>query len=75
MIFLTKLQLNYYMPNSTPIPVKCMIVDDEPMARDVIRRYIEQLPSLCIAGEFGNAIDATLFLQQHPVDMIFLDIQ
>ena len=52
-----------------------MIVDDEPMARDVIRRYIEQLPSLCIAGEFGNAIDATLFLQQHPVDMIFLDIQ
>ncbi len=63
------------MPNQTPIPVKCLIVDDEPMARDVIRRYIEQLPSLCIAGEFGNAIDATLFLQQHPVDMIFLDIQ
>jgi DNA-binding LytR/AlgR family response regulator len=45
------------------------------MARDVIRRYIKQLPSLCIAGEFGNAIDATLFLQQHQVDMIFLDIQ
>lgn len=63
------------MPNQTPIPVKCLIVDDEPMARDVIRRYIEQLPSLCIAGEFGNAIDATLFLQQHQVDMIFLDIQ
>jgi DNA-binding LytR/AlgR family response regulator len=63
------------MPNLSPIPVKCLIVDDEPMARDVIRRYIEQLPSLWIAGEFGNAIDATLFLQQHQVDMIFLDIQ
>lgn len=63
------------MPSQTPIPVKCLIVDDEPMARDVIRRYIEQLPSLSIVGEFGNAIDATLFLQQHPVDMIFLDIQ
>ncbi len=63
------------MLNQTPIPVKCLIVDDEPMARDVIRRYIEQLPSLSIAGEFGNAIDAMLFLQQHQVDMIFLDIQ
>lgn len=52
-----------------------MIVDDEPMARDVIRKYIENVPSLCIAGEFANAIDATLFLQGNTVDMIFLDIR
>ena len=63
------------MPDQNTIPLKCLIVDDEPMARDVIRRYIEQIPSLCIAGEFGNAIDATLFLQGNTVDLIFLDIR
>jgi DNA-binding LytR/AlgR family response regulator len=63
------------MPDQSTIPLKCLIVDDEPMARDVIRRYIEQIPSLSIAGEFGNAIDATLFMQGNKVDMIFLDIR
>lgn len=63
------------MPDQNNIPIKCLIVDDEPMARDVIRRYIEQIPTLSIAGEFGNAIDAMLFLQVNPVDMIFLDIR
>ena len=63
------------MPDQIIAPVQCLIVDDEPMARDVVRRYIEQMPSLQIAGEFGNAIDATLFLQKNTVDMIFLDIR
>ncbi|HVE60984.1 MAG TPA: LytTR family DNA-binding domain-containing protein [Chitinophagaceae bacterium] len=63
------------MPNGNLIPVKCMIVDDEPMARDVIRRYIESIPSLSITGEFGNAIDAMIFMHDNPVDMIFLDIR
>ena len=63
------------MPNGPILPVKCLIVDDEPMARDVIRCYIENIPSLRIAGEFGNAIEATLFLQENKVDIIFLDIR
>ncbi|HET6768826.1 MAG TPA: LytTR family DNA-binding domain-containing protein [Chitinophagaceae bacterium] len=63
------------MPEENSIALTCLIVDDEPMARDVIRRYIEHIPSLEIAGEFGNAIDATLFLQRNIVDMIFLDIK
>jgi DNA-binding LytR/AlgR family response regulator len=63
------------MPNGNFIPVKCLIVDDEPMARDVIRRYIENIPTLAIKGEFGNAIDAMMFMQDNPVDMIFLDIR
>lgn len=63
------------MPENNATTVKCLIVDDEPMARDVIRRYIEQIPSLQISGEFGNAIDATLYLQKNMVDMIFLDIK
>jgi DNA-binding LytR/AlgR family response regulator len=63
------------MPEENTIAVKCLIMDDEPMARDVIRRYIEHIPSLEIAGEFGNAIDATIFLQRNIVDIIFLDIK
>ncbi len=63
------------MPNGNANTLKCIIVDDEPMARDVIRNYIESLPSLSITGEFGNAIDAMLFLQDAPVDLIFLDIR
>src|SRR5688572_6564945 len=63
------------MLNGSTNTLKCLIVDDEPMARDVIRCYIESLPSLSITGEFGNAIDAMLFMQDAPVDLIFLDIR
>ncbi len=63
------------MPNSNYVQIKCIIVDDEPLARDVIRRYIERMPNLKLAGEFRNAIEATIFLQEQPVDMIFLDIK
>jgi len=62
------------MSEAHHIIVKCIIVDDEPMARDVIRRYIENVPILQLIAEFGNAIDALLFLQNHSVDLIFLDI-
>jgi DNA-binding LytR/AlgR family response regulator len=55
--------------------VKCLVVDDEPMARDVLRRYIEKVPGLEIAAECSNAIDALLFLQDSRVDLIFLDIR
>ena len=63
------------MSNGSHIQIKCIVVDDEPMARDVIRRYIQKIPTLKMLGEFGNAIEATIFLQEQPVDMIFLDIK
>ena len=63
------------MPNRNSIPIKCLIVDDEPMARDIIRRYIDNIPSLTVVSEFGNGIDAMMFLQVTPVDIIFLDIR
>lgn len=50
-------------------------MDDEPMARDIIKRYIAQVPNLQLAGEFGNAIDATIYLQLNTVDIVFLDIR
>ena len=54
---------------------QCLVVDDEPMARDVLRRYIEKIPTLQVAGECSNAIDALVFLQHNNVDLIFLDIR
>ena len=63
------------MSNGNYTQIKCIIVDDEPMARDVIKRYIQQMPKLKLITEFGNAIDATIFLQEQSVDIIFLDIR
>ena len=63
------------MPNGNHIQVKCLIVDDEPMARDIIRRYIEKVPTLQLVGECGNAIDAMVFLHNESADLIFLDIR
>ena len=54
--------------------IQCLVVDDEPAARDVIRHYIAQLPQLQLAGECSNAVQVLHFLQQHPVDLMFLDI-
>lgn len=63
------------MPNEIHKPISCIIIDDEPLARDVVRRYIQIIPALKLIVEFGNAIDATMFLQEHSVDLIFLDIK
>lgn len=55
--------------------IKCLIVDDEPPAREIICRYIADVPMLQLAGECSNALQAMSFLQQHPVDLLFLDIK
>ena len=55
--------------------LKCVIVDDEPPAREIIQRYVEALPMLELVGNFGNALQAMAFLQQHSTDLIFLDIR
>ena len=55
--------------------IRCLIVDDEPPAREIITRYIEQLPELKLAGECANAMQALSFLQHQTIDLLFLDIQ
>ena len=55
-------------------PIQCLVVDDEPLARDVLRRYIASMPSLELCGECANAIEAMSFLQRNSVDLLFLDI-
>jgi two-component system, LytTR family, response regulator len=50
-------------------------VDDEPPALDVLKKYIESIPSLQLAGCCTNAVDALAVIQKQPIDLIFLDIQ
>ena len=57
------------------LTLKCLLVDDEPPAREILRRYIETMPMLELAGECGNAVQAISFLQQNHADLIFLDIR
>ncbi len=63
------------MKKSENIHPRCLIVDDELLARDVLRRYCAKLPVLHLVGECSNAIDAFVFLQSNEVDIIFLDIR
>lgn len=55
--------------------MKCIIVDDEPLAREGIELNIEDVNYLELVGQFGNALTANDFLQNHEVDVMFLDIQ
>jgi DNA-binding LytR/AlgR family response regulator len=55
--------------------IRCLVVDDEPPAREIIRQHIAGVDALELAGSCANAIEAISFLKDHPVDLIFLDIQ
>jgi DNA-binding LytR/AlgR family response regulator len=55
--------------------MKCIIVDDEPLAIEIMESYVSKVDQLKLAGTFRNAVSAFTFLQQNPVDLIFLDIQ
>jgi DNA-binding LytR/AlgR family response regulator len=55
--------------------INCLVVDDEPPALEVLRKYIESVPSLVLVGLCGNAVEALAMLQQQSIDILFLDIQ
>lgn len=54
---------------------KAIAIDDEPLALQLVSGYIEKTPGLELAGSFDNPLDATEFLSDHMVDLIFVDIQ
>lgn len=54
--------------------IKCLIIDDEPIARDVLREHISKLEDFEIAGEHENALEALSFIKKNRIDLIFLDI-
>ncbi|MBN9380984.1 MAG: response regulator transcription factor [Chitinophagaceae bacterium] len=55
--------------------LNCVIIDDEPLAREILSGYMDQLEYVRLAGSFNNAFDAMKFIQHHPVDVLFLDIE
>lgn len=55
--------------------MNCIIVDDEPLAREAIQLLVDKVPALKLLGTFNSATTASKFIADHPVDLIFLDIQ
>lgn len=55
--------------------LSCIIVDDEPLAVELMQRYVSHTSFLELKGSFNSAIEAMRFLQESTVDLIFLDIQ
>ena len=52
----------------------CAILDDEPLALDLLADYCAQVPFLELKGQFHDALAGLAFLQDYPVDLVFLDI-
>jgi len=55
--------------------MKCLIIDDNPIARATLCELAAQLQNICVSAECSNAIDAYNYLQENPVDLLFLDIE
>jgi response regulator of citrate/malate metabolism len=54
--------------------MKCLIIDDEPAARDIIERFIEDTSELTLAGICTDALEARKWLETHTADLMFVDI-
>ncbi len=55
--------------------INVIIVDDEPLAQEVLETYIEKIPELHLVRKCSNAFEANDALKQHDIDLMFLDIQ
>lgn len=55
--------------------IKCIIVDDEPLAISLLESYVRNVPFLELVFSAENPITALEYIQNHPSDLIFLDIQ
>ncbi len=54
--------------------ISCIIVDDEPLAQQLVEKFVKRLPFLKLEGIFDNAIEVITLLNKQSVDLIFLDI-
>jgi len=55
--------------------IQTIAIDDEPLALQLVKSYIEKTPFLELAGYFDNPLSAMEFLETNPIQLIFLDIQ
>jgi len=57
------------------VSIKCVIIDDEPLAVQLIESYVDRIEKLDKHASFSNPLDALKYLRTHKVDLVFLDIQ
>jgi DNA-binding LytR/AlgR family response regulator len=55
--------------------MRCLAIDDEPFALEILADDIRRIPHLELVGSFSSPLDASTRLEQEPVDLLFLDIQ
>ena len=55
--------------------MKAIIIDDEPLARSIVKEYLQKHPQLELIQECNDGFDGLKAIQQHQPDLIFLDIQ
>lgn len=55
--------------------MNCIIVDDEPLAREAVEQLVSAYPSLTLCATFNNAQSALVYMNTTPIDLVFLDIQ
>ncbi len=55
--------------------LKCALVDDEPLALGLLESYVRKTDFLTLEGSYSSAVQAMIQLGEHPVDLLFLDIQ
>ncbi len=54
--------------------LKTIIIDDEPLAISILEKYTTEIKEIELMATFNNAVEAASFVQDHPLDLIFLDI-
>lgn len=55
--------------------LRCLVIDDEPLAVELMEGYVRKTPFLELAGSYGSGTAAFAALREHPVDLLFCDIQ
>ena len=55
--------------------MRCIIIDDERLAVDLMENNVSRVPFLQLVGKFSNPYEAVSFMQQNPVDLLFIDIE
>lgn len=56
-------------------PLSCIIIDDEPLAREVIETFVRDIPFLRLVNSFGDSLEALLYIQNNEIDIVLSDIQ
>ena len=55
--------------------ISCIVIDDEPIGREVIETFVKDIPFLNLSASFGDPVEALTYLQENQVDLVFSDIQ